>query len=451
MKRKALVAAIAGILSAPAVAAIDDAGMKYTSASEGFYGSIRANLRIEDDKDANLANDLESSRLGVQGSVDLGGGMEATYRYEWDIETDEFASVRLRQVGLTGDFGTLNFGQQWNVDYDYVLGSTDVGNSATGNLAEAFRWGSSARYDSNDLNGFKFSGQVQMDGSGKDDDDDVDMYALGASYHTAGFTVSGTYLGEKGAETKAPTYAVGYRAPSAPDNDLRLAAPGVRSGLALAVGVDENGPDDMTGNEDRDRDNYTFTGEGLIGFFNSLTEAQRLAIGCDDADGDDDNTPTGAECVSDSGSALDVTHNGVSDDSDNTIGIGLGYGQDNWQVNYFFKQSDAPGVEVVYDNDENDDGTTGDPEVDVIYNRSGEETAHSIAGQVSFDRLTFRGIYEMREWDANLDAFDTSIFIGEVQYDLGSRSRVWLGFKNTDDDAAADEVTLFNLGYRVDF
>jgi predicted porin len=387
MKRKALVAAIAGILSAPAVAAIDDAGMKYTSASEGFYGSIRVPLVIEDDKDADLNEGGQSSRMGVRGSVDLGGGLSSTYRYEWDIQAgDDFATLRLRQLGLNGAFGTVTFGQQWNVDYDYVFVLTDVTQNDTGNFAEAFRWSSSARYDSPDLNGFKFGAQVQMHGEGDDKadgNDDVDQYAVGASYNVAGFTVSGTYIGEKnkvhGSNANAiAAFAGTFPATSTADSGDYVAA-------------------------------------------NNQTE-----------------DPGG--------------------ETDNTIGVGLGYGQDNWQVNYFFKQSDALGSDYrrVADGAAVDaaqvTSNAATDDVFVAENGEGEHVAHSLAGQVSFDKLTLRGVYEINEHDAGaLGTFDNSIFVGELQYDLGSRSRVWIAFKNTDDDLAEDEVTKYTLGYRVDF
>ena len=77
-------AAVAAMLAAPAShAAIDDAGMQYTSAAEGFYGSLRMDFTSSDIEVAgtkvgdSAGLDVSTSRLGVRGTVDLGGGMSA--------------------------------------------------------------------------------------------------------------------------------------------------------------------------------------------------------------------------------------------------------------------------------------------------------------------------------------------------------------------------------------
>ena len=76
MKKKAIILAIAGVLATPsAFAAEDDMGMHFTSASEGFYGSIRAGFFD------NVVDDY-GSRVGVNGYNDLGNGLEGFYTFE---------------------------------------------------------------------------------------------------------------------------------------------------------------------------------------------------------------------------------------------------------------------------------------------------------------------------------------------------------------------------------
>ena len=59
--------------------------MAYTSAAEGFYGSLRVQYANNDNdggKDNDAKVEAESSRLGVRGDTDLGGGLGAFYGFE---------------------------------------------------------------------------------------------------------------------------------------------------------------------------------------------------------------------------------------------------------------------------------------------------------------------------------------------------------------------------------
>ena len=90
--------------------------MQYTSASEGFYASIRAALYANGEKENGSANIGGAfSRFGVRGTNDLGGGLEGFYQYEAGIGIDngrnpnsdghsEAVTTRLGNVGLRGGF-----------------------------------------------------------------------------------------------------------------------------------------------------------------------------------------------------------------------------------------------------------------------------------------------------------------------------------------------------------
>ena len=89
MKKQALTLAIAAALSAPsALAAQDTSGMRYTSAAEGFYASIRVGYEggTKEDSKGSLGggpnHDGFASRIGVRGTNDLGGGLEGFYQWE---------------------------------------------------------------------------------------------------------------------------------------------------------------------------------------------------------------------------------------------------------------------------------------------------------------------------------------------------------------------------------
>ena len=108
--KKLLFAATALAVSSTGVshAAIDDAGMKYVSASEGLSGSIRIRLLANDPEEARTKEgrpDLkfDASRLVYRGETDLGGGMLATYFMEFRVETGDSAlEARYLDAGIKG-------------------------------------------------------------------------------------------------------------------------------------------------------------------------------------------------------------------------------------------------------------------------------------------------------------------------------------------------------------
>ena len=127
MNSKLLTTILAAALCAPQVAfaARDGEGMEYTSAAEGFYGSIRTVYKSRDGGDSENGSSIgaDFSRLGVRGSLDLGGGLTGLYRYEWGINGDNGAttgSTRLSYVGLRGGWGEFKAGSHWAQGYNWV-------------------------------------------------------------------------------------------------------------------------------------------------------------------------------------------------------------------------------------------------------------------------------------------------------------------------------------------
>ena len=169
--KKAIILAIAGALATPsAFAAEDTSGMLYTSASEGFYASIRAayNSGENDGDTARISNPAGPSRFGVRGSNDLGGGLEGFYQYEaaLAVENGGDLSTRLGHVGLRGAFGEVVLGSIWANAYNWVYAPTDIGNVGGGNFAytdlRPGRDSNVAQYTSPDMNGFQGSFLIQM-------------------------------------------------------------------------------------------------------------------------------------------------------------------------------------------------------------------------------------------------------------------------------------------------
>ena len=176
---KALAVVLSGALAfAPAAnAALDESNMAYTSAAEGFYGSLRvqyANNDADEGKDNDSEVEAEGSRLGVRGDVDLGGGLGAFYGFEWNLggpaNGDTDLNTRQHHVGLKGDWGSI-----WLGAFDSVIvrfggfATTDILDQYSGNFEPIYRTSNAIAYVSPDLNGFQFGIEVQADdGTGKE-------------------------------------------------------------------------------------------------------------------------------------------------------------------------------------------------------------------------------------------------------------------------------------------
>ena len=122
-KTKILALALAGALACPQVAfaARDGDGMEYTSAAEGFYGSIRTRYTSSGGKkDQNSKIEGSTSRLGVRGTLDIGHGLTGLYRYEFGVGADNGGDIntRLHYVGLKGSFGEVQAGALWGNGYN---------------------------------------------------------------------------------------------------------------------------------------------------------------------------------------------------------------------------------------------------------------------------------------------------------------------------------------------
>ena len=162
---KALAVVLSGALAfAPAAnAALDESDMAYTSAAEGFYGSLRVQYANNESDGAKNDSTVEadSSRLGVRGDVDLGGGLEAFYGFEWNLggpaDGDTALKTRQNHVGLKGDWGSV-----WLGAFDSVIvrfggfSTTDILPQYSGNFEPIYRTGNAIAYVSPDLNGFQF-------------------------------------------------------------------------------------------------------------------------------------------------------------------------------------------------------------------------------------------------------------------------------------------------------
>jgi hypothetical protein len=202
----ALVAAL--VFPGVAVAATDDMGMQYTSASEGLSGSFRVNLYDAsddgtDEGDTTSGASLDSLRLFFNGSADLGNGLTSTYGLQVRAAAGTDSTNTYAQdyhVGLNGVFGSLQFGRIASAAYMVPGGSLD---SLKGNSRKAPTedpGDKTFKFTSPSINGLQFGFSAMMNDDGTTDDDLLDQVAFGATYDTPlGLKLGASY--EKEAKT----------------------------------------------------------------------------------------------------------------------------------------------------------------------------------------------------------------------------------------------------------
>lgn len=167
-----------------AIAALAVVGAASAQSSVTLYGRIDASLASQktevggtttDDKGAQIrAGAHTGNRWGLRGSEDLGGGLKAIFQLEqgFSVDTGEASSTRQfhRQayVGMTGGFGSLTVGRQYDL-LDVAYGNYDAfGYSGYGAMNYVFNKGAggdvigrqdnSVIYTSPNLGGFTVSG-----------------------------------------------------------------------------------------------------------------------------------------------------------------------------------------------------------------------------------------------------------------------------------------------------
>jgi len=121
MKKRFLVAAMAAAMVSP-LAAFADATV---------YGNIHLSIDDFDDDNSATTEELDmnsnTSAIGVKGKEDLGGGMSALFKAEFQIDPSERnnnITDRDQWVGLKGAFGTVKFGTM-SSNYKQMGGKID--------------------------------------------------------------------------------------------------------------------------------------------------------------------------------------------------------------------------------------------------------------------------------------------------------------------------------------
>lgn len=169
---------------------IVDTGVEYVNNVAAAAGSI---TRMP------TTTGIVSSRVGVRGKEDLGGGLNAIFTLEMGFAPDTGVATqggrffgRQAQLGLSGDWGAVTLGRQWTMLFWSILDSDIVGPSVygTGSLDAYFP---NARID----NSVAYKGKFNDLTVGA-------TYSLGRDTVNAGPSPAGTNCpGESGVDAQA--------------------------------------------------------------------------------------------------------------------------------------------------------------------------------------------------------------------------------------------------------
>ena len=163
-------------------------------------------------------NVVSTSRIGLKGSEDLGGGLKAVFTYEFgsltpDEDENSIGKTRVSTVGLQGGFGTFLMGRMaspskvWSDTYNPTAGVgygesdplTEAQDVAGASVATGDRVSNALAWLSPNWNGFTakaaYSFVKEEDTADSTDADDRKQGAisLGADYAIGGLKVGATY------------------------------------------------------------------------------------------------------------------------------------------------------------------------------------------------------------------------------------------------------------------
>jgi len=113
----ALFASAARAQSSVTLYGVVDVGIQYRTNEDGQHSAV------------NLQNyGMIPSQIGLKGTEDLGGGLQAIFRVEQGFNVNDgtptvpgYEFWRSAYVGLTGNFGTVTFGRQFSVLFEETL------------------------------------------------------------------------------------------------------------------------------------------------------------------------------------------------------------------------------------------------------------------------------------------------------------------------------------------
>jgi len=180
------------------------AGAAQAQSNVSVYGLMDVNVEYRNHNDAAQhsrwgvnSGGMNTSRWGLRGNEDLGGGLKAVFQLEAEVAMDTGAAAtafwsRQANVGLEGSFGRLVAGRSYSTSYDFLLPYDPLG------YAPQYSWLTSAGATGNRKDGMLTGVSNLLKYTGKFD----------------AFQVGGTYAFGEEAGSLAPSakyaLAVGY-------------------------------------------------------------------------------------------------------------------------------------------------------------------------------------------------------------------------------------------------
>jgi predicted porin len=208
-----------------AVSAMLVAGAAHAQSSVTLFGIIDTGVVYQNNARMNPASgtspgasawsmqsgNVFTSRWGLRGSEDLGGGLSAIFWLENGFNVDSGALKnggdlfgRQAWVGLRSEqYGTLTLGRQYDFMVDYVAPMSATGSGFGGNLAahvydndnldNDMRLNNSVKFSSASFGGFKAGAMYAFSGAAGQFSNN-NAYSLGTSYTYGAFNVAAAYL-----------------------------------------------------------------------------------------------------------------------------------------------------------------------------------------------------------------------------------------------------------------
>ena len=177
-------------------------GLSFNALAEvDIYGKANVTVQSSDDGEGSFTEiKSNASRFGLKGSEKISDGLEAVYKFEFQVDVSDAdskgdkdnISARNQYVGFKGGFGQVVIGRN-DTALKQSQGKVDLFSDLEGDIKNIFkgenRLGNSVSYASNSYEGFK----VLASFIAEDDVDAKNGYSVALTYGDAGLKKSAVY------------------------------------------------------------------------------------------------------------------------------------------------------------------------------------------------------------------------------------------------------------------
>ncbi|QBJ63843.1 porin [Pseudoalteromonas sp. DL-6] len=177
-------------------------GLSFNALAEvDIYGKANVTVQSSDDGEGSFTEiKSNASRFGLKGSEKISDGLEAVYKFEFQVDVSDAdskgdkdnISARNQYVGFKGSFGQVVIGRN-DTALKQAQGKVDLFSDLEGDIKNIFkgenRLGNSVSYASNSYEGFK----VLASFIAEDDVDAKNGYSVALTYGDSGLKKSAVY------------------------------------------------------------------------------------------------------------------------------------------------------------------------------------------------------------------------------------------------------------------